>query len=81
MNICREAALCTSGEIAKARTKLTIASDRLDCSPEDLVLLRSEIVNILSKYMNLNDSVFEIRMDIVYGLSRGIQDVKTIQIK
>lgn len=81
MNICREDILRTSGEIAKARTRLTIASDRLDCSPQELTSLRSEIVNILSKYMKLDDSVFEIRMDIVYELNRGIQDVKTIQIK
>ncbi len=81
MNICRTDFLRTSGKIAKARTELTIAADRLDCSPEDLQQLRSEIVNILAKYMNLDNRVFEIRMDIVYGLSRGIQDVKTIQIK
>lgn len=71
----------TSGEIAKARTELTIAADRLDCSPDDLQQMQDEIVNILSKYMNLDKNVFGIRMDIIYGLNRGKQDVKTIQIK
>lgn len=81
MNICRDRILRTSGEIAKARAELTIASDRLDCSQEDTRQMQKEIVNILSKYMNLDKNIFEIRMNIVYEIKRGIRDVKTIQIK
>ena len=81
MHIDRNNFCCTSGGIAKARAKLTVASDRLDCSPEELESMRYEIADILSRYMNLDNGVFEIRMNIVYGSNRGIQDVKTIQIK
>lgn len=77
----RKYILHTSREIAKARAELAVSSDRLDCSPNDLEELRSELTGVLSKYMQLDDTIFEIRMDIVYGRSRGIQDVKTIQIK
>lgn len=70
-----------SGAIARARTKLTIASDRLDCGQEELQQMQREITDILSKYLNLDRRVFEVRMDIVCRTKRGVQDVKTIQIK
>ncbi len=77
----RNYSLLTSGEIAKARTELTIASDRLDCNPEDMQQMRSEVLNVLTKYLRLDETVFEIRMDFVYEINRGKWDVKTIQIK
>ena len=51
------------------------------CSQEELRQMRKEIVNILSKYLNLDSDRFEVRMDIVYEIKQGVQDVKTIQIK
>ena len=80
MNICRYAQV-RSGAVARARVELTIASDRLDCSQEELRQMRKEIVNILSRYLNLDSDRFEVRMDIVYEIKQGVQDVKTIQIK
>ena len=80
MNICRYAQV-RSGAVAWARAELTIASDRLDCSQEELRQMRKEIVNILSRYLNLDSDRFEVRMDIVYEIKQGVQDVKTIQIK
>ena len=80
MNICRYAQV-RSGAVAQARAELTIASDRLDCSQEELRQMRKEIVNILSRYLNLDSDRFEVRMDIVYEIKQGVQDVKTIQIK
>ena len=80
MNICRYAQV-RSGAVARARAELTIASDRLDCSQEELRQIRKEIVNILSRYLNLDSDRFEVRMDIVYEIKQGVQDVKTIQIK
>lgn len=81
MNIYRDRILLTSGEIAKARAELAVTSDRLDCSAEDIQQMQKEIVNILSKYLNLEHEIFEIHMNIVYEIKRGIRDVKTIQIK
>lgn len=81
MNIYRPHALRTSGEIAKTRAEMAIAGDRLGCKPEELQQMRKEIVNILSKYMNLDEKVFAVQMNIIYEINRGMQDVKTIQIK
>ena len=80
MNICRYAQI-RSGTVARARAELTVASDRLDCSQEELQQMRKEIVNILSRYLNLDSGRFDVRMDIVYEIKQGVQDVKTIQIK
>lgn len=71
----------TSGKIAKARTELTIASDRLDCSQDETARMREEIINTLSKYMSLDKEMFEIRLQIASRTKRGLKDVKTIQIK
>lgn len=71
----------TSGKIAKARTELTIASDRIDCSQDETEQMRAEIAGILSKYMNLDKELFEIRIEIIGRTKRGVRDVKTIQIK
>ena len=71
----------TSGKIAKARAELTIASDRIDCSQDETEQMRREIADILSKYMNLDRELFEIRIEIIGRTKRGARDVKTIQIK
>ena len=80
MNSRRYASLLTSGEIAKNRAGLTVASDRLNASPEELQQMKKEIADILTRYLNLSDA-FEIRVDLIQKRNQGVQDVKTIQIK
>lgn len=76
----RQVSYLTSGKIAKNRARLTVASDRLDCAPEELQQMKKEISDIVSRYLNLNDT-FEIRMELIQEINQGVQDVKTIQIK
>ena len=80
MNSRRYASFLTSGEIATNRAVLTVASDRLNASPEELQQMKKEIADILTRYLNLNDA-FEIRVDLIQKRNQGVQDVKTIQIK
>ena len=80
MNSRRYASFLTSGEIAKNRAVLTVASDRLNASPEELQQMKKEIADILTRYLNLNDA-FEIRVDLIQKRNQGVQDVKTIQLK
>ena len=80
MNSRRYASFLTSGEIAKNRAGLTVASDRLNASPEELQQMKKEIADILTRYLNLSDA-FEIRVDLIQKRNKGVQDVKTIQIK
>ena len=77
----RRSLFTTSGRIAKARAASLIATDRLSCSPEQLTQMRKELLQVLSKYMCIDDEAFEIRMDLIHKTRQGVQDVKTVQIK
>ena len=81
MNICRSDLTVTSRQIARERAMLTVASDRLGCSGSDLTQMKKELADILEKYMMLSECASEIQLDVVYEISRGKKDVKTIQIK
>ena len=81
MSLHRDHFIRTSVKIAKARAKLTIASDRLNCNQDEMRQMQEEMINILSKYVDMSEDMFEVRMDIVCRTERGVQDVKTIQIK
>ena len=81
MNIRRKRRLQTSSRIAKMRVRETIASDRLSCTPEEFGQMKKEFVNILSRYLYLDDTVTEIRVDIVHEIKQGVPYVKTVQIK
>ena len=80
MKVFQKDFLQTSGKIARERAKLTIASDRLACNQDELRQMQREVMDVLSKYMDLDKKFFKVRMDIVYETKRGVQDVKTIQI-
>ncbi len=44
----------TSGEVAKDRLKLVLVSDRASCSPEIMQKIRSDIIEVLSKYAEID---------------------------
>ena len=41
----------SSGEVAKDRLKLLLVSDRSNCSPETMELIKNDIIQVISKYM------------------------------
>ncbi len=57
----------SSSDVAKDRLKLVLVSDRASCSPEILQKIRSDIIEVLSKYA-------EIDMD---GIDINITNVDT----
>ncbi len=71
----------TSGAIARARAQVTVAADRLSCNPEEMRQMQREVADVLAKYLELDGDICKIRLDIVCRTDRGVQDVKTIQIK
>ena len=44
----------TSGSTAKARLKLVLVSDRANCSPETMELIKNDIIKVISKYMEID---------------------------
>ncbi len=41
----------SSGDVAKDRLKLLLISDRANCSPEIMELIKNDIIKVISKYM------------------------------
>ena len=41
----------SSGDVAKDRLKLLLISDRANCSPEVMELIKNDIIKVISKYM------------------------------
>ena len=43
-----------SGDNAKNRLKLLLVSDRANCSPEVMELIKNDIINVIKKYMEID---------------------------
>ena len=52
-----------SGSVAKSRLQLVLIQDRLNTTPEMLEMLKSDIMKVLSNYMELDEDDLEIDMD------------------
>lgn len=70
----------TSSHIAKLRLEQTLASDYLECSSDKLLSMQQEIIQILSRYLNI-DETEEIQLKFTQKMKQGDPYVKTIQIK
>ncbi len=42
----------SSGDIAKDRLKLVLVSDRANCSPDVMEMIKNDIIQVISKYMD-----------------------------
>ena len=43
-----------SGDMAKDRLKLILVSDRANCTPELMEMIKNDIINVISKYMEID---------------------------
>ena len=44
----------SSGSVAKDRLKLVLVSDRTNCSPEIMEQMKNDIIQVISKYMEID---------------------------
>ena len=51
-----------SGEVAKDRLKLLLVSDRASCSPEMMEQIKNEIIQVISKYMDIDTEGLDIQI-------------------
>lgn len=51
-----------SKEIAKDRLKILLISDRVNCSPEMMELIKADITKVISKYMRIDTDHMEIEI-------------------
>nr|WP_038300183.1 cell division topological specificity factor MinE [Clostridioides mangenotii] len=51
-----------SKSVAKERLKLVLVHDRVDCSPQLLDMIKSDILNVIANYAEIEESGLEIKM-------------------
>ena len=51
-----------SGKLAKDRLKILLNSDRLNCSPEMMEMIKMDIAKVISKYMQVDAQSMEIQI-------------------
>lgn len=49
-----------SGEIARRRLKLLLVSDKANCSPEIMEMIKDDMIHVISKYMEVDDRYMEV---------------------
>ena len=60
-----------SCEIAKDRLKILLISDRVNCSPEMMELIKADIVKVISKYMKIDAKSMEIQISKTSSYANG----------
>mgnify|MGYP001412512220 CR=1 FL=1 len=53
----------TSADTARDRLKLVLVSDRSDISPEKLAQLQSEIIEVIKRYLEVDDAHVHIKLE------------------
>lgn len=52
----------SSCQIAKDRLKILLISDRVNCSPEVMELIKADIAKVISKYMKIDTGNMDIQV-------------------
>ena len=52
----------TSGNVAKDRLKLLLVSDRANCSPETMEMIKNDIIKVIAKYMEIDIEGLDIQI-------------------
>ena len=51
-----------STEVAKDRLKILLISDRINCSPETMEMIKKDIAKVLSRYIQIDPGKMEIEV-------------------
>ncbi len=60
----------SSCQVAKDRLKILLISDRVNCSPEMLELIKTDIAKVISKYMKIDSSQMDMQISTKKGNGR-----------
>ncbi len=52
----------SSSDVAKDRLKLVLVSDRASCSPEIMAKIKNDIIEVLSKYVEIDQAGIDINI-------------------
>ena len=62
-----------SGQIAKSRLQLVLFQDRMNTSPQMLEMLKSDIIKVLSNYVDIDEEELDISISTV-SENEGAED-------
>lgn len=51
----------TSGNVAKDRLKLVLVSDRANCSSEMMEMMKNDIIEVISRYMDIDAEALDVK--------------------
>ena len=60
----------SSCEVAKDRLRILLISDRVNCSPEMMELIKTDIAKVISKYMKIDTGNMDIQISKTGSLSK-----------
>ena len=61
----------SSCQVAKDRLKILLISDRVNCSPEVMDLIKTDIAKVISKYMKIDTETMDIQINAKKGNGRA----------
>ena len=61
----------SSCQVAKDRLKILLISDRVNCSPEVMDLIITDIAKVISKYMKIDTENMDIQINAKKGNGRA----------
>lgn len=67
-----------SGDVARERLKLVLIHDRNDIAPDTLENIKIEMINILKKYLEIDETGIEMQLD---KQNRSVALVASIPLK
>jgi len=71
----------SSRETAKKRLQLVLVHDRADISPALLEQLRGELIDVISKYMEIDSNNIEMELDREDGSVALVANIPVLSIK
>ena len=70
-----------SCRVAKERLSAVVLSDRLNCTPEMVELMKQDILRVMERYLEIDRTRMTIHLEITTNEEQGVKHAKTIQIK
>ena len=70
----------SSCQVAKDRLKILLISDRVNCSPEMMELIKADITKVISKYMRIDTDHMEIEIQAKGGRNKSPSLIANIPI-
>lgn len=64
----------SSRDIAKDRLKILLISDRVNCSPEMMEMIKADIAKVISKYMKIDTQSMEIQISKTGTKGRSVKN-------